>query len=152
MEPWVIAVAIGLPVALLAFLGGREFQRRTASRTGAEAVEALRQARLDAQRILSRAEEESRALAESYREREEAALAHRHVEADALEERLVQREATLEQRATNLAHREEMLLEKERSLGEVRSETEALREEARSHLERIAGFDSRAASLQRKFV
>nr|MDJ0924764.1 Rnase Y domain-containing protein [Acidimicrobiia bacterium] len=145
MEPWVIALAIGLPVALLAFLGGREFQRRTASRTGAEAVEALRQARLDAQRILSRAEEESRALAESYREREEAALAHRHVEADALEERLVQREATLEQRATNLAHREEMLLEKERSLGEARGETEALREEARGHLERIAGFDSRAA-------
>jgi ribonucrease Y len=145
MNTWLIALAVALPVAMLAFLGGRELQRRSVSRTGASAVEALRQARLDAQRILSRAEEESRALAESYREREEAALAHRVVEAEALEERLAQREATLEQRATNLAHREEMLIDKERSLSEARGETEALREEARGHLERIAGFDSRAA-------
>ena len=142
---WLIAIAVAVPAALLAFLGGRELQRRHASRTGASAVDTLHQARLDAQRILSRAEEESRALAESYREREEAALAHRVVEAEALEERLVQREATLEQRATNLAHREEMLIEKERTLSDARSDAEALREEARGNLERIAGFDSRAA-------
>ena len=74
MNPWLIAIAVALPAALLAWFGGRELQRRHTSRTGASAVDALREARLDAQRILSRAEEESRALAESYREREEAAV------------------------------------------------------------------------------
>lgn len=145
MEPWLIALVIGLVAGVFAFLGGRGYQRRHALRTGASAVDALREARIDAQHILSRAEEEARALAESYREREEATLEHRILEGEAQEERLAQREATLEQRATNLAHREEMLFGKERALGEARAQAEALREEARANLERIAGFDSRAA-------
>jgi ribonuclease Y len=105
-------------------------------------------ARLEAQRILARAEEESRAKAETFRQREEAALDHRRVELDTIERRLVQREETLEQRAANLASREQLLFEREREMSEQRSAAESLREQARAELERLAGIDAKAAKEQ----
>ncbi len=148
MQDWIVLSAISGLVAVLAFVVGRDFQRRQTRKAAANAEAALREARIDAQRILSRAEADARALAESYRDREEAALEHRHIEVGAMEERLAQREATLEQRAANLAHREEMLIEKDRAIVTTQSEAEALREEARANLERTAGFDSKAAKAE----
>ena len=147
MEQWAIA-GLTLLVGVVAFYGGRETHRRHAGRDSVSAEEVLSQSRLEAQRVLSRAEEEARAMAETYREREEATLEHRRLEAGALEERLVHREATLEQRAGNLAQREELVLDKERGLVEARGEVEAAKEEARTTLERVAGFDSRAAKAE----
>jgi ribonuclease Y len=105
-------------------------------------------ARLEAQRILARAEEEGRARAESFRDREEAALSHRKVEMENVESRLGQREETLDQRASNLAAREQMLIQRERELGETRQEIDSMREHARLDLERVAGIDARAAKDQ----
>ncbi len=102
-------------------------------------------ARREAQRILNRAEEESRARAEAYREREEAQLDHRRVELSAAEERLVQRERTLEQRASNLAQREQLLLQRESTVSSLRTEAERLVEDARESLERISSLDAVAA-------
>ena len=144
MDGWAIAGLIALAV-VVAFYAGREAHRRYTSRASVSAEEVLGQSRLDAQRVLSRAEEEARAMAETYREREEATLDHRRLEVGALETRLAQREATLEQRAGNLAQREELVVDKERGIVEARAEVEAMREEARQSLERTAGFDSRAA-------
>jgi ribonuclease Y len=142
---WVITVAVAVAVGVAAFFAGREAARRQRERMAGSAQDVLGEARIEAQQILSRADEEARALAEAYREREEAQLDHRRVEVSTLEERLVQREATLEQRAANLTQREEMLIDKERSIGDARSQVNALEEEARGYLERVAGFDSRAA-------
>ncbi len=114
-------------------------------RVGGTAEDTLSGARIEAQRLLGRAEEEARAKAESYRERETASLENRRLEIQAAEERISQREVTLEQRATNLAHREEMSLHREKELSEQRVETERLREDARSELERLAGIDAKAA-------
>lgn len=102
-------------------------------------------ARAEAQRILARADDEARANADAYRQREEARLEHRRVEFDTVESRLSQREETLEQRAGNLAAREQMLFEREREVSMVRSEAEAVREEGRAELERLAGLDVNAA-------
>ncbi|MFZ0492514.1 MAG: Rnase Y domain-containing protein, partial [Acidimicrobiia bacterium] len=102
-------------------------------------------ARLEAQELLSRGEEEARAKAEAYREREEAALEHRKIELNSSEERLGQREQTLEQRASNLAQREQLLISRENETQAQRVETEKLREQARAELERLAGFDAAAA-------
>jgi ribonucrease Y len=110
-----------------------------------EAEETLTAARLEAQRILARAEEEGRARADAYREREDAALGHRRVELETVEGRLTQREETLDQRASNLAAREEMLVQREREISDLRSDSEGLRQEARSELERLAGIDAKAA-------
>jgi ribonuclease Y len=137
-----------LLVSALAFYVGRETQRRRTSKASVSAEEVLSSSRLEAQRVLSRAEEEARAMAETYRDREDATLEHRRIEVGSLEGRLAQREVTLEQRAANLAQREELVIEKERGLGEARSDVEALREEARESLERSAGFDSRAAKAE----
>ena len=145
MEQWLIAAAVGLPLAILAFVAGWVLRRRRIEAVAASAEGLVGEARLDAQRILARAEEEARAKAEAYREREEAALEHRKLEAVSLEDRLAQREATLEQRGANLAQREELIVDKERQVAETRSEAESMREEARDTLERTAGFDSRAA-------
>ena len=102
-------------------------------------------ARVEAQRILARAEEEGRARADSFRQREEAALEHRRVEVDAIETRLGHREGTLEQRAANLAQREQILIQRETETSVRQQELDRLKESARSELERIAGVDAKAA-------
>jgi ribonuclease Y len=137
----VVAVVIGL-------LAGRAYQRRHQSRAAVDAEELMGDARRRAQETLSRADEQARDKAQAFREREEAALEHRRLEIGVHEQRLEQREATLEQRASNLAQRETLLLSRERETGDVRLEADRLREQARSELEQLAGFDAKAAKEQ----
>lgn len=134
----IVAAAAGYAYATLS--AGRKIRRDSES-----AQDTLSQARIEAQRFLAKAEEEGRAKAEAYREREEANLEHRRLEAANLENRLSQREETLEQRASNLATRERMLIDREGELTEARHGAERLREQARADLERLAGIDARAA-------
>ncbi len=135
-----IAGAAGYLVARTAF--------RSKGESGPEGEELVAHSRLEAQRILGRAEDEGRARAEAYREREEAKLEHRRLEIDNMESRLSQREETLEQRASNLASREQLLVDRERETSELRHDTEGLREQARGELERLAGIDAKAAKEQ----
>ena len=149
-----IALAIGLAVLGLAlglgfgYLLSRELMRRRNQVDGVSAEEAVAAARMEAQRILARAEEEGRARADSFREREEANLEQRSLDAANLEARLAQREETLEQRASNLAHRETMLIEREEDLTDSRGELERLKEDARFRLEQVAGIDVAAAKAE----
>jgi len=126
------------------FIGGLLVGRRIVRQPPAP-EDVLTDARIEAQRILARAEEEARALAETYRDREEATLEHRKVEMVTMEDRIDQRAATLEQRAANLAQREELVIDKERAVSEATAEAARAQEEARLELEALAGFDSRAA-------
>ena len=126
------------------FLAGLLVGRRLVKQPPAP-EDVLADARMEAQRILARAEEEARALADTYRDREEATLEHRRVEVGSIEERVEQREATLEQRAANLTQREELVIEKERDASELSAEAARAKEEARLELEALAGFDSQAA-------
>ncbi len=144
-----VYAAVGIAIGLAAgYLVGRSLTRRRAGRAGTTAEEVLAEARLEAQRMLSRAEEEARAKAETYRDREDATLEHRRNEIASSEERMMSREATLEQRAANLATREQMLIDREAELSDLRAKAEVLREDARSALEEVAGFDSRAAKAE----
>jgi ribonuclease Y len=126
------------------FLGGLLIGRRLV-KTPAAPEDVIADARIDAQRILARAEEDARALADTYRDREDATLEHRRVEVDSKNATLEQRSATLEQRAANLAQREERLIDTERAAQDVATEAARSQEEARLELEALAGFDSRAA-------
>ncbi len=139
---WLLA---GLVVAVvgLAVIAGYMLSRKGGRHTTPDEV--LGEARLEAQRILARAEEEARAKAETYRDREDATLEHRRVEIGSQESRIAQREATLEQRAGNLAQREEMVLAREAAAEAAVAEAEAVKEEARSLLERVAHYDAKAA-------
>ena len=145
MMQWLVA-ALVIVVVGLAFVAGYVLSRRG----GREATpdETLGDARLEAQRILARAEEEARSKAETYRDREDATLEHRRVEMGSQESRLAQREATLEQRAGNLAQREELVIAREKAAEAAVAEAELAKEEARGALERIAGFDSKAAKAE----
>ncbi|MBM3696307.1 MAG: ribonuclease Y [Actinobacteria bacterium] len=136
-----LALAVGLWV-------GRALQGRRQGRAAGAAEDVVAEARRRAHETLARADEEGRARAEAYRQREDAALEHRRLEMGAQEQRLEQREATLEQRAANLAQRETLLLQREREAGDVRLEAERVREQARLELEQVAGFDARAAKEQ----
>jgi ribonucrease Y len=145
-------IAISVAVAVL-IAGGAGFLVarvgfRSQESSGPDGDDLIAHSRLEAQRILGRAEEEGRARAEAFREREEAKLEHRRLEFDNIETRLGQREETLEQRASNLASREQLLLDRERETGEARQETDTLREQARAELERLAGIDAKAAKEQ----
>ena len=144
------AVAGGAAVValVLGLLAGRAWQRRRHSQAAVTAEELVGEARRRAQETLSRADEQARAKAQAFREREEAALEHRHLEIGVHEQRLEQREATLEQRASNLAQRETLLLQREREAGDSRLEADRLREQARAELEQLAGFDAKAAKEQ----
>jgi ribonuclease Y len=133
----------GLVVAGM-FIAGLLVGRRIVKQPPAP-EEVLSDARMEAQRILARAQEEARALADTYRDREEATLEHRRVEMGSMEGRIEQREATLEQRAANLAQREELVIDKERAAADAMAEAARSQEEARLELEALAGFDSRAA-------
>jgi ribonuclease Y len=137
----VIGLGFGYLLARLAIARRRE-------RDVVSAEDMVTSARLDAQRILSKAEEEARAKAETYREREEANLAHRRLELSNLESRLEQREETLDQRASNLAHREKMLIDREEELNQIRADMERLKEEARFRLEQMAGIDVTTAKTE----
>ena len=145
-------IAISVAAAVL-IAGGAGFVLarsvfRTREVSGPDPEDLVSHSRLEAQRILGRAEEEGRARADAFREREEAKLEHRRLELDNMEGRLSQREETLEQRASNLASREQLLLERERETGEIRHETDGLRERVRAELERLAGIDAKAAKEQ----
>ena len=134
----VIGLGFGSLLARLAIARRRE-------RDGINAEEMMTSARVDAQRILATAEEEGRAKAEAYREKEQEALAHRRLELGNLESRLAQREETLEQRASNLAQREKLLIDREDEVTATRSGLERLKEEARNQLEKVSGIDVAAA-------
>ncbi len=137
----VLGLGFGYLLARLAIARRRE-------RDGVSAEDMVTSARLDAQRILSKAEEEGRAKAEAYREREDANLEHRRLEMSNLESRLGQREETLDQRASNLAQREKMIIDREEELNVSRGELERLKEEARFRLEQVAGIDVTAAKTE----
>jgi ribonuclease Y len=136
---------VGVFAVGLAFLVGRETHRRRTRNATDHAEQLLSDSRMEAQRVLARADEEARQLAKTYREAEVASLEHRRVEIASTEDRLAQRESTLEQRAANLAQREELIVSKEREVSLVRKELERMREDADTTLERVAGFDAKAA-------
>jgi ribonuclease Y len=139
------AVAIGLGFG---YLLARLAITKRREREGINAEELVASARIDAQKILSKAESEGRAKAETYREKEEEALAHRKLELGNLESRLTQREETLEQRASNLAQREKLLIDREDEVTAVRGELGLLKEQARNRLEEMAGIDVTAAKSE----
>lgn len=141
----VLGVAIGLGFG---YLLARLAIARRRERDTINAEELVTSARIDAQKILASAEDEGRAKAEAYREKEEEALAHRRLELGNLESRLGQREETLEQRASNLAQREKLLIDREDEVTGARGELERLKEEARNQLEKISGVDVDTAKTE----
>lgn len=141
----IVALAIGLTSGLFV---ARTRQQRSKTNADSSAEGVVAHARQEAQRVLSRAEEEGRAKAEAYRDREDAALEHRRLEMKSSAERLNQREQTLEQRAGNLAQREQTLIHREHEASESRAEADQIKEQARDELQRLAGFDAKAAKEQ----
>ena len=141
----VLGVAIGLGFGYLLARLAIQRRREVESVSGEDLVTS---ARLEAQRILTKAEEEGRSQAEVYREREESNLEHRRREIASVETRLVQREGTLEQHGSNLTQREKMLIEREEELNAFRGEVDQLKEAARAQLEEVAGFDVPAAKAE----
>ena len=103
MVTTLVTIAVGLASLVAGVIVGVRHQRSALGRASATAEQVLRDSRAEAQRMLERSEGEARAYADTYREREEDTLQHRRIEIDATQERLGQREATLEQRGANLA-------------------------------------------------
>lgn len=149
-DPVVVGLTVlGLAIGLgFGYLLARLAMTRRQERQGMSAEDAITEARLDAKKILATAEEEGRAKAEAYREKEEEALAHRRLELSNLESRLTQREETLEQRASNLAQREQLLIDREEEVTHSRGDLEKLKEEARFQLEKASGIDVAAAKSE----
>ncbi len=140
-----VATGAGIAALLAGLHFGARRQRSLLGRAGDTADQLLREARSEAQNLLDRSDGEARALADTYREREEDTLQHARVELGATHERLDQREGTLEQRAANLAQRESHLIDREREVTERHREADELREQGERELAALAGVDARAA-------
>lgn len=138
----VLGVAIGLAFG---YLIARVLATRKQQLDVVTSEELLSTAQIEARQIRANADEEGRAQADVYREREEAGLDNRRAELTNLESRLGAREETLEQRASNLAQREKMLIGREDEVNATRGELEQLKEAARFELEKMAGIDVAAA-------
>lgn len=141
----VLGVTIGLGFG---YLLARLAIAKSSERREASAEDLVGKAQLEARHILAKAEEEGRAKADAYREREEAKLEHRQVEFANTESRLGQREETLDQRASNLAQREKMLIDREDEINTTRGQLEHLKEEARFKLEQMSGIDVASAKSE----
>lgn len=149
-DPVVIGLTVlGLAIGLgFGYLIARLTIARRREKEGVSAEDSVAEARLEAKTILAKAEDEGRAKAEAYREKEEEGLAHRRLELSNLESRLTQREETLEQRASNLAQREQLLIDREEEVTRSRGELEQLKEEARFQLEKVSGIDVASAKSE----
>ena len=106
------------------------------------------EARLEAQRILARAEEEARARAEQQRATGEEALGRQMELVEAQRGRISQREERLEQQAVNLEERERLLLDREVEAKRLREEAQEVEDQAWSDLTRLAGLDRKEARRQ----
>ncbi len=141
----VLGVVIGLAFG---YLLARVLNTRKVERDAGSAEALLGNAQVEARQIIAKADDEGRAQAQAYREREDATLETRRAELSNLESRLGAREETLEQRASNLAQREKMLIDREDEMNVNRGELEQLKEAARFELEQVAGIDVAAAKAE----
>ncbi len=134
----VVVVIVGLIIALIRVRVGH-----TANLEG-NVVEA----RLEAQRILARAEEEARVRSEEKKAVEEEALARQRESVEARGRRILQREERLDQQAVNLEERERLLIEREIEAKRLRREAQEVEDQAWSDLTRLAGLDRSEARKQ----
>lgn len=127
----VVVVIVGLIIALIRVRVG-----------GASNVEdKVAEARLEAQRILARAEEEARVRSEEKRAVEEEAMARHRESVEARTRRVMQREERLDRQATNLEERERLLIEREVEAKRLRVEAREVEDQAWADLTRLAGLD-----------
>ena len=135
----VVAVVVGLIIALIRVrIGG----------SPANAEDKVAEARLEAQRILARAEEDARARSEERRIAEEAELGRQRELVEVQRARTVQREERLDQQAANLEERERLLIEREVEAKRLRNEAQEVEDQAWSDLTRLAGLDRTEARKQ----
>ena len=134
----VVVVIVGLIIALIRVrVGG-----------SANLEDKVAEARLEAQRILARAEEEARVRSEEKRAVEEEALVRQRESTDARQRRILQREERLDQQATNLEERERLLIEREVEAKRLRREAREVEAQAWNDLTRLAGLDRTEARRQ----
>ncbi len=129
---WIMAIVVGIVLG-----GAVAYRLGTRSSGSAE--------RLRAQKVLEQAEGEARAQALAHREQVETELAHQRLEVETAQERIQHRETTLEQRAANLAAREESVASRENLAAEMEEDLIASQELAREELERISSLDHESA-------
>ena len=84
MDTPTTAIIVGASTAIVAGLIGYLFAliRRRSEGSSQSSESLIAEARLEAQRTLSAAEQEARAKAEAYRDREDVTLEQRRIEAD----------------------------------------------------------------------
>lgn len=134
----VVVVIVGLIIALIRVrVGG-----------AANLEDKVADARLEAQRILARAEEEARVRSEEKRAVEEEALGRQRESIEARTRRVLQREERLDQQAANLEERERLLIEREVEAKRLRKEAQEIEDQAWSDLTRLAGLDRTEARKQ----
>lgn len=134
----VVVVIVGLIITLIRVRVG-----------GSSPVEdKVAEARLEAQRILARAEEEARARAEERRVVEEETLARQREMVEARGRRTLQREERLDEQAANLEKRERLLIDREVEAKKLRLEAQDVEDKAWADLTRLAGLERGEARKQ----
>jgi ribonuclease Y len=144
-----VAIALGvilgvLGLAIGALLGSTIRRRISQGRVAAaerDAAQILAEAQTKEKEILLEAKEEAIRL----RAQVEAELKERRAEVLKLEQRVAQREESLDRKLENQERRSQSLDEKENELSRIRAELEELRKKQREEIERISGLTNQEA-------
>ena len=152
MDNFIWATAAAVVSAVVAFAAGYFVKQRTGAQSGAEAT---RQAQVDADRILEEARASQKELILEAKEEAvriksaaEQDARERRAEVQKREQRLQQREESFERKSDQLEKRDRALQGKETAAQAALDEAERLRGEQQRELERVSGLTSQQAHLQ----
>ena len=140
-------IVIGLVIGLLAGAVGGYFVRKSQAEKEVGSAEAraktiLESAGRDAEAAKREALIEAKDEIFQMRKDGEVELKKRAAEVERKEDRIADREATMDARASGLDRKEQGIEDKEAHLQRARTELEALAERAKSELERVAGMSA----------
>ncbi|MDZ7728534.1 MAG: ribonuclease Y [Dehalococcoidia bacterium] len=141
----VVAIIVGLAGLLVGIALGFLIRRRRDATSLQDAEERANRILVEAEsqqkELLLKAKEETLEMRNSL----ETEMRDRRSEMTRTEQRLTQREETLEKKLAALDEREQELKDREASINAVRQEAEELRSQQRTELERVSGLTSEQA-------
>jgi ribonucrease Y len=140
-------IVIGLVIGLLAGAAGGYFVRKTQAEKEVGSAESraktiLVSAERDAEAAKREALIEAKDEIFQMRKEAEVEVKKRAAEVERKEDRIADREATMDARASGLDRKEQGIEDKEAHLQRARTELDALAERAKSELERVAGMSA----------
>ena len=149
--PYIIGGAVAVLTAIIGFISGSAYRRRSAEATIGSAEDEARRILNDAMKTAEQKKKEALLEAKdeihNLRQETEKDLRERRSEVQRQEHRIQQREESLDRKSDNLSAKEEQLSQKAKEIDVRIEECERLKQSQLDLLEKISGFTKEQAKL-----